>query len=157
MAEQERHRKLLQEQADAKAEKRRERRKKRSQKKRVEKLLGKGSKASSKSKKTISMALVGEELLRNVVEDVPEHFVDPITLEMMKEPVISKYGHTFDRSSIERMLDAEGPSKGKCPLTRQPLSKQDLFPNRALADAIQSWRELKAKAKNEAGMRVDNL
>jgi hypothetical protein len=50
----------------------------------------------------------------------------------MDDPVITKYGHFFERNAIETWLD----SHKNCPLTRKALSKNDLSPAIVLKEAI---------------------
>ncbi len=66
---------------------------------------------------------------------VPKHFLCPITLQLMQDPVIAKDGHTYERSAITAWLSAHGTS----PITRQPLFPVDLTPNRAVAAAIEEF------------------
>eukprot|EP00164_Ancoracysta_twista_P005355 GFYU01007324.1.p1 GENE.GFYU01007324.1~~GFYU01007324.1.p1 ORF type:complete len:447 (+),score=75.30 GFYU01007324.1:52-1392(+) len=67
----------------------------------------------------------------------PHAFTCPISLQRMDDPVVTPAGHSFDRSSI-----VEYVRRSHCdPFTRQPLSEQDLIPNRALRDAIREWDE----------------
>ncbi|CAG9328874.1 unnamed protein product [Blepharisma stoltei] len=70
-----------------------------------------------------------EKQLRAVQEAQPfihEEFICPISKEVMRDPVITPYGHVFDRESIENWL----LTKHQCPLTRKPLRKRDLKPYR---------------------------
>jgi U-box domain len=76
-----------------------------------------------------SNALTGEVV-------VPNEFTCPITLELLKWPMISKYGHTFERYAILAWLAKEST----CPLSRQPLSTLDLRPNYLLMREIQHWQ-----------------
>lgn len=57
----------------------------------------------------------------------------PITLERMVDPVIDPDGNTYERSAIENWIRAHGTS----PLTRRPLQRDSLQPNRALAALLQ--------------------
>lgn len=41
-----------------------------------------------------------------------------------EEPVVSKYGHTYERRLIEKYLETNG---NKCPVTNEPLSREDLI------------------------------
>ncbi|XP_061368796.1 U-box domain-containing protein 8-like [Gastrolobium bilobum] len=68
---------------------------------------------------------------------LPEHFKCPISLEIMSDPVILSSGHTFDRSSIQRWLDA---GHRTCPITKLPLPDHDpLIPNHALRSLISNY------------------
>ncbi|XWS59378.1 hypothetical protein CRYUN_Cryun08bG0116700 [Craigia yunnanensis] len=70
--------------------------------------------------------------------EVPKYFICPISLQIMKDPVTTITGITYDRESIEQWL-----LKGKntsCPVTQQPLSRHfDLTPNHTLRRLIQAW------------------
>ena len=61
--------------------------------------------------------------------EVPSTFVDAtFSHEVMRDPVSTPQGHTFERVDIIEWIRI----KGTCPLTREPLSLADLAPNRAL-------------------------
>ncbi|KAG7345064.1 U-box domain containing protein [Nitzschia inconspicua] len=86
----------------------------------------------------------------DVIDDVPEEFLCPLTLCVMKDPVVSKYGKNYDRAAIIQWL-ANGHQS--CPLTRQPLSLSSLVPNNSLRKSIQQWKEeqgLTIKKKNKS-------
>ncbi|KAL1336084.1 hypothetical protein HN51_030484 [Arachis hypogaea] len=71
---------------------------------------------------------------------LPEHFKCPISLEIMSDPVILSSGHTFDRSSIQRWLDA---GHRTCPITKLPLPDHaSLIPNHALRSLISNFTPL---------------
>jgi hypothetical protein len=76
---------------------------------------------------------------------VPEHFICPISLEIMRDPVMNKGGQNYDRRSILRWLHRGNKN---CPLTRQPLVPSQLAPNSALWKTIQEW-------KKEQGMETE--
>ncbi|XP_028756775.1 E3 ubiquitin-protein ligase PUB23-like [Neltuma alba] len=70
--------------------------------------------------------------------EVPEYFVCPISLEIMKDPVTTATGITYDRKSIERWLLTA--KERKCPVTKQPLLPDSaLTPNSTLLRLIQAW------------------
>ncbi|KAJ1400013.1 Zinc finger, RING/FYVE/PHD-type [Sesbania bispinosa] len=75
--------------------------------------------------------------------DVPSHFLCPISLQLMRDPVTVCTGITYDRENIERWLFS---CKNKtCPVTKQPLLDTDLItPNHTLRRLIQSWCTLNA-------------
>lgn len=71
--------------------------------------------------------------------EVPQYFVCPISLQIMKDPVTIATGITYDRESIEQWLLAD-PNNPLCPVTKQPLPKDcDLTPNHTLRRLIQAW------------------
>ncbi|KAI9025839.1 hypothetical protein CLU79DRAFT_743325 [Phycomyces nitens] len=53
-------------------------------------------------------------------------FVDPITLDEVVKPAISKYGHVMGYDSWVRCLSNWEGKKNICPLTKNPLTKRDL-------------------------------
>ncbi|KAL2930993.1 U-box domain-containing protein 17 [Bienertia sinuspersici] len=67
---------------------------------------------------------------------IPKDFSCPISLDLMRDPVIVSTGQTYDRSSISRWLD-EGHYT--CPKTGQMLAPSRLIPNRALRSLIAQW------------------
>ncbi|XP_042503260.1 E3 ubiquitin-protein ligase PUB24-like [Macadamia integrifolia] len=70
--------------------------------------------------------------------EIPQYFICPISLQIMKDPVTAVTGITYDRESIEQWL-----SSGKnttCPVTKQPLPlDSSLTPNHTLRRLIQAW------------------
>lgn len=70
--------------------------------------------------------------------EVPQYFLCPISLQIMKDPVTTATGITYDRSSIQRWLK-ESATEPVCPVTKQPLPSQHLTPNHTLRRLIQGW------------------
>jgi Mg-chelatase subunit ChlD len=64
------------------------------------------------------------------------NFLCPITGVLMSDPVIDKDGNTFERAAIEEWLAKHGTS----PITRNPMTRTDLTPNRVLRSAIEDYR-----------------
>ncbi|RVW95525.1 E3 ubiquitin-protein ligase PUB23 [Vitis vinifera] len=69
--------------------------------------------------------------------DVPSHFLCPISLQLMRDPVTVATGITFDRENIERWLFS--CKNNTCPFTKQVLVDTDLTPNHTLRRLIQAW------------------
>ncbi|GAB4824606.1 hypothetical protein Ancab_007479 [Ancistrocladus abbreviatus] len=70
--------------------------------------------------------------------EVPQFFLCPISLQIMKDPVTTITGITYDRQSIEHWLLTADESV--CPFTKQPLPRDsDLTPNHTLRRLIQGW------------------
>ncbi|PKA56851.1 U-box domain-containing protein 17 [Apostasia shenzhenica] len=67
---------------------------------------------------------------------IPKDFCCPISLDLMRDPVITSSGQTYDRSSINQWLE-EGHFT--CPNSGQTLSHTGLIPNRALRSLIAHW------------------
>ena len=68
--------------------------------------------------------------------EIPSAFTDlTFSMEIMKDPVSTPQGHTFEREQISDWVRVHGT----CPITRQELSLADLTPNRSLRAAIEEW------------------
>ena len=78
-----------------------------------------------------------EQIPSNADDAVPTKFVCPLTLELMTDPLMSKYGHNFSRDAILEWL---GTGNDTCPLTRKPLAPSNLIPNASLRLEIRSWQ-----------------
>ncbi|KAK4432604.1 E3 ubiquitin-protein ligase PUB24 [Sesamum alatum] len=75
--------------------------------------------------------------------EVPEYFICPISLQIMKDPVTAVSGITYDRESIENWLFKSHNTI--CPVTKQALSTDSgLTPNHTLRRLIQAWCSLNA-------------
>ncbi|KAL6614111.1 hypothetical protein ACP70R_036381 [Stipagrostis hirtigluma subsp. patula] len=69
--------------------------------------------------------------------EVPSHFLCPISLQLMRDPVTLPTGISYDRAAISRWLAAAGRT---CPVTRLPLAPEpQLTPNHTLRRLIHSW------------------
>jgi hypothetical protein len=71
------------------------------------------------------------------MEEPPQLFLCPISMELMEDPVTVSTGVTYDRRSIERWFFKFG--KTTCPATMQRLASFDLTPNHTLKRVISSW------------------
>ncbi|XP_011046430.1 PREDICTED: E3 ubiquitin-protein ligase PUB22-like [Populus euphratica] len=74
--------------------------------------------------------------------EVPSFFLCPISLQIMKDPVIVPTGITYDRESIEKWLFSG--KNDTCPVTKQVISGCEVTPNHTLRRLIQSWCTLNA-------------
>ncbi|CAI0474887.1 unnamed protein product [Linum tenue] len=68
---------------------------------------------------------------------IPDDFRCPISLELMKDPVIVSTGQTYERTCIEKWLETHGT----CPKTQQSLAGTTLTPNYVLRSLIAQWCE----------------
>lgn len=64
-----------------------------------------------------------------------ESFVCPITQEIMKDPVITPHGISYERSAIVNWLE----KNESCPFTKKNLKKEDLITNYALKCSINQY------------------
>lgn len=67
---------------------------------------------------------------------IPNQFLCPISLDLMKDPVTLSSGITYDRESIETWLEG---GNFTCPVTNQVLRSFDQIPNHSLRKMIQDW------------------
>jgi len=72
-------------------------------------------------------------------------FFCPVSLELLKDPVVVRTGQTYERSSVEDWIQRGGKT---CPATGQPLAEANesivrMAPNFALRSAIQEWAKRK--------------
>ena len=80
---------------------------------------------------------VTQELEQHRSEALPitEAYLCPITGEIMRDPVMDRDGHTFERGAIEQWVR----DHHNCPISRAPLELADLAPNRVLRDLIEEF------------------
>ena len=64
-------------------------------------------------------------------------FFCPITYEVMKDPVSTEDGQTYERTAIEAWLERNDTS----PLTNAMLRSKALIPNVVLRQTIHQWEE----------------
>ncbi len=62
----------------------------------------------------------------------PDCFCCPITMDWFLDPVVTRYGDTYERHAIERHVRDHGTD----PLSRRPLTLEDLVENRAMREAV---------------------
>lgn len=65
----------------------------------------------------------------------PDGFMCPVTLEVMQDPVVASDGHSYERSSLVRILESTGVS----PLTRENLNGRIVVPNINLRKRIRDY------------------
>ncbi|XP_051128453.1 U-box domain-containing protein 8-like [Andrographis paniculata] len=85
---------------------------------------------------------------RGMAARLPEDFICPISLEVMSDPVILSSGHTFDRASIQRWLDA---GHRTCPISKLPLPEPpSLIPNHALRSLISNYAAVSLRPRPQS-------
>eukprot|EP00698_Gefionella_okellyi_P017137 TRINITY_DN496_c0_g1_i1.p1 TRINITY_DN496_c0_g1~~TRINITY_DN496_c0_g1_i1.p1 ORF type:complete len:298 (+),score=70.13 TRINITY_DN496_c0_g1_i1:51-896(+) len=70
---------------------------------------------------------------RKKLTEIPDHFCCKISMELMKDPVVTPSGITYEKEWIMTHLRQVGQFD---PTTRQPMSAAQLVPNYALKEAI---------------------
>ncbi|KAG8191308.1 hypothetical protein JTE90_006060 [Oedothorax gibbosus] len=73
---------------------------------------------------------------RRIKRDVPDYLCGKISFDIMREPVITPSGITYDRKDIEEHLQRVGHFD---PVTRTPLVQEQLIPNYALKDVVDAF------------------
>ena len=63
---------------------------------------------------------------------VPQYFICPITHNIMNEPYVDNEGNSYEEIAIKQWLTNSNTS----PITRAPLTINNLMPNRSLKEAI---------------------
>ncbi|KAF8403108.1 hypothetical protein HHK36_011202 [Tetracentron sinense] len=76
--------------------------------------------------------------VKHIYPVIPDDFRCPSSLALMKDPVIVSTGQTYERSCIQKWLDA---GHNTCPKTQQTLLHLNLTPNSALKSLIAQWCE----------------
>lgn len=71
-----------------------------------------------------------------VAPRAPEYLQCAISLELLREPVITPCGHTFERSCIEDHLRRGHHFN---PVSRAPLALEQLVPNLAVKAAVEAF------------------
>jgi hypothetical protein len=83
------------------------------------------------------------------MEDMaPKDFICPITLGLMRDPVVASDGHTYERASISEWLQAHGTS----PKTNCQLENSTLVQNITLRAHIEQWKTEQTSAR-ESGRK----
>lgn len=67
---------------------------------------------------------------------IPPEFQCPISIDLMKDPVIISTGITYDRVSIETWINSGNKT---CPVTNTVLTTFDQIPNHTIRKMIQGW------------------
>lgn len=95
------------------------------------------------SPKSPDLAREDDSPSKNLVESkkpnspiIPEEYLCPISLELLRDPVIVATGQTYERSFIQRWIDG---GNTRCPKTQQILQDLTLTPNIALRSLISDW------------------
>ena len=87
-------------------------------------------------------------------DDAPEEFIDPLTYNLMENPVILPSSHiNIDRRTIEDYL-LSNPTD---PFNRNPLTKEELIPNDELRKKIDDYKlkKFKEKQKNKNNININ--
>ena len=67
----------------------------------------------------------------------------PRRLELFKDPVMARDGHTYERVAIVEWLKTKGTS----PMTQEPLDAEDLVPQHIVRKLIDSFLDSKRRRR----------
>jgi hypothetical protein len=85
---------------------------------------------------------------------IPSDFCCPLSLELMRDPVIVASGQTYERTFIHEWIEN---GLNVCPKTRQILSHNNLIPNYTVKALIANWCEVnKVKMPNTVNTTPSN-
>merc|ERR1711928_256756 len=73
---------------------------------------------------------------RRQTRDVPDYLCGKISFEILKDPVITPSGITYDRKDIEEHLQRVGHFD---PVTRVKLTKEQLIPNFSMKEVVDNY------------------
>ena len=82
-----------------------------------------------------SVAATAARVADDVLKNVKNELLCPITQSIMTDPVIATDGYTYERSAIERWI----AKKNTSPITNLILLNKTLIPNRAIKCVIQAY------------------
>ncbi|KAH7548340.1 hypothetical protein ACOSP7_032239 [Xanthoceras sorbifolium] len=85
-----------------------------------------------------SMSRIYDQSLtsQSILTIIPDEFRCPISLDLMRDPVIVASGHTYDRNSIAQWINS---GHHTCPKSGQRLIHMALIPNYALKSLVHQW------------------
>ena len=88
----------------------------------------------------LPLGVIPEDILNTIPENVQEILEDKVSFEIMRDPVINSQGQTYNRSTMERIIE-QARIDGKLP--KDPITKQivgsELIPNMFVRSLIQMY------------------
>lgn len=69
-------------------------------------------------------------------DEAPDNILDPITFTIFQDPVVTPLGVTYERSALLEYLEK---NSNRDPLTKKPLSEEDLAPNLAVKAIVSDF------------------
>ena len=86
------------------------------------------------------------------MNNIPNEYICPITLDIMDDPVLCEDGHTYERKAIQQLTTSISP------ITRQPINKTKLILNRGLKECIERYKkEVEQKKIPKQELHMGNL
>ena len=94
------------------------------------------SATATKEKLLASITECCQELRQEILmQELPPHFTCPLTLALLKTPVIDVHGHTFEKEAITRWLT----TNARCPLNNEKIAAGQLNFNLQLKNSIDEY------------------
>ncbi|KAI5959327.1 hypothetical protein KGF57_002103 [Candida theae] len=78
----------------------------------------------------------------NTVDEAPDYLLDPISFEILTDPVVTPSGITYEKEEILNHIDKKGKYD---PISKQSLSKDQLYPNLIIKDTVEAYKEGQSK------------
>ena len=75
--------------------------------------------------------------MSSVEQEIPSYYICPITKQIMRQPMMTRWGVCFERHAVIQWLER---GRGFCPVTKKARSPRDLVPNTKLQKQINAWR-----------------
>lgn len=72
----------------------------------------------------------------SVDDDVPNWMLDPISFDILRDPVVTPSGITYEKATLMECLQK---NRHRDPITRSPLYATDLVPNLAVKDGVREY------------------
>ncbi|GMH37245.1 hypothetical protein BSKO_05118 [Bryopsis sp. KO-2023] len=96
-----------------------------------------------------------EERLAKSQKGTPPEFYCPLSLCIMKEPVVLfETAVTYEKSSIEKWL--KGYGDGTCPVSQTKLSSRSFVENKALKSVIDDWMRNHGDSEDDSDSSFDS-
>ena len=88
------------------------------------------------------------------MEQYPEAFMCPISLEVMEDPYIDMDGNSYEKKAIIAWLNLKHIS----PITRRQMALKDIVPNRSLKVLIEGYKhDLEAKKSTATAVKDEEF
>ncbi|CAM8892194.1 unnamed protein product [Rhodiola kirilowii] len=91
---------------------------------------------------------------QSINTNIPDEYKCPVSLDLMRDPVIVASGHTYDRNSIAQWINS---GHHTCPKSGQKLIHMALIPNYALKSLVHQWCEENNMPLNERASSSSDL
>jgi hypothetical protein len=84
---------------------------------------------------------------------IPQEFICPISMDIMKNPVICEDGYSYDKTNILNWLKTSSTS----PMTREKMSLERILPNESLKNAIDKWTKERNKKRSKNNSNIKSI